>query len=136
MQVWTNLIDNALRAVGEAGTLTVEASVVGADAVVTISDTGCGITPELRDTLFELHTTTRGPGAGRPGIDWIADDERASESRIRTVHRYALQSDRHNRTDHHRRYFRLEIDGANSDLRRHGQFNGNHSDRVWNKLHL
>lgn len=63
-QVWTNLIDNAVGAMGEAGTLTVETVDDGPTVRVIITDTGPGIPQALADRIFELHVTSRGPGAG------------------------------------------------------------------------
>jgi signal transduction histidine kinase len=64
MQVWTNLIDNALRSMGQSGTLEITTAIEGDRAVVTIGDTGRGIPPELQARIFELDVTSRGPGAG------------------------------------------------------------------------
>jgi signal transduction histidine kinase len=64
MQVWTNLLDNALRAMGDSGRLKIETTQASDMVVVSISDTGPGIPVELRDHIFELDVTTRGPGAG------------------------------------------------------------------------
>jgi signal transduction histidine kinase len=64
-QVWTNLIDNAVDAMGEAGTLRV--STRAADdggVVVEIGDTGGGMPPEVRDHVFEPFFTTKGVGKG------------------------------------------------------------------------
>ena len=63
-QVWTNLIDNAVRAMGERGRLLIETRDLGETVRVTVEDSGPGIPSGLRDTIFDLHATTRGPGAG------------------------------------------------------------------------
>lgn len=69
-QVWTNLIGNALDAMTSdpdqpgTGVLTVQTRLDGAEAVVTIRDTGPGIPPEVRDRLFEPFVTTKPPGEG------------------------------------------------------------------------
>jgi signal transduction histidine kinase len=63
-QVWTNLVDNAVRAMGESGTLTIETSDEGDTVRVTVTDSGPGIPLALQDHIFDLHVTTRGPGAG------------------------------------------------------------------------
>jgi signal transduction histidine kinase len=63
-QVWTNLVDNALGAMGETGTLTITTEDAGDHVVVEIADTGSGIPEEMREQIFDLHVTTRGPGAG------------------------------------------------------------------------
>jgi signal transduction histidine kinase len=63
-QVWANLVDNATRAMGEKGTLSIETTDLGDHVRVTVTDTGPGVPPGLQDHIFDLHVTTRGPGAG------------------------------------------------------------------------
>jgi signal transduction histidine kinase len=63
-QVWTNLIDNALGAMGETGTLTVRTGREGDKLVVEIGDTGSGIPTEIRSRIFEPFFTTKPVGEG------------------------------------------------------------------------
>ena len=64
-QVWTNLIDNAIDAMGGSGTLTVRTGPVGGDRlVVEIGDTGPGVPEELRGRVFEPFFTTKEIGRG------------------------------------------------------------------------
>jgi signal transduction histidine kinase len=63
-QVWTNLIDNAIGAMGETGTLTVRTFQQDSFAVVEIGDTGTGIPPEIKDRIFEPFFTTKAVGQG------------------------------------------------------------------------
>ncbi|MEV4314122.1 ATP-binding protein [Actinocrispum sp. NPDC049592] len=63
-QVWTNLIDNAIGAMGGSGTLTVRTLREGGDAVVEIGDTGSGIPPEIKSRIFEPFFTTKAVGEG------------------------------------------------------------------------
>jgi signal transduction histidine kinase len=63
-QVWTNLIDNALGAMGETGTLTLRTWRDGDQVVVEIGDTGHGIPPEIRPRIFEPFFTTKPVGEG------------------------------------------------------------------------
>jgi signal transduction histidine kinase len=63
-QVWTNIIDNALSAMGESGTLTVRTALDGDYVLVEIGDTGPGIPPENRKRVFEPFFTTKGVGEG------------------------------------------------------------------------
>ena len=63
-QVWTNLIDNALDAMGGSGTLTVHTEMVEDRALVEIRDTGPGIAPEVRRRIFEPFFTTKAVGHG------------------------------------------------------------------------
>jgi signal transduction histidine kinase len=63
-QVWTNLIDNALGAMGEHGTLTVRTQRDGDHIAVSVHDTGPGIPPEVRPRIFEPFFTTKPVGEG------------------------------------------------------------------------
>lgn len=64
-QVWTNLIDNAIDAMGGTGVLTIAAQPGPADGVrVWVCDSGPGIPPEVRQRLFEPFYTTKEPGRG------------------------------------------------------------------------
>jgi len=64
-QVWTNLIDNAVDAMGGRGTLTVRTRAVGDDRlVVEIGDTGPGVPDEIRTRVFEPFFTTKEIGRG------------------------------------------------------------------------
>jgi GAF domain-containing protein len=57
----TNLILNALDAMPSGGTLTIETRVVAAAVVLSVVDTGEGMTDEVRHRLFEPFFTTKGP---------------------------------------------------------------------------
>ncbi|MEW2548574.1 ATP-binding protein [Streptomyces sp. NPDC047002] len=64
-QVWTNLIANAVDAMGASGTLTVRTwAEDGRRLLVEIGDTGTGIAPEVRPRIFEPFFTTKGVGEG------------------------------------------------------------------------
>jgi signal transduction histidine kinase len=63
-QVWTNLIVNAIEALGSTGTITLRTRRDGECVVVDISDDGPGISPEARDHLFEPFFTTKDVGQG------------------------------------------------------------------------
>jgi signal transduction histidine kinase len=63
-QVWTNLLDNAIDALGERGTITIATRRDNACAEVHISDDGPGIPPEVRDRVFEAFYTTKDVGLG------------------------------------------------------------------------
>jgi signal transduction histidine kinase len=63
-QAWTNLIDNAVAAMGEAGVLTVQTGLDQDHVVVVICDTGAGVPPEIRDRIFEPLFTTKPVGQG------------------------------------------------------------------------
>jgi signal transduction histidine kinase len=63
-QVWTNLIDNALDAVGETGSLVLRTERRSAKVVVSICDSGAGIPDDIRERVFEPFFTTKAPGVG------------------------------------------------------------------------
>lgn len=63
-QVWTNLIDNALDAVGETGSLVLRTQRKPANVVVSICDSGPGIPDDIRERVFEPFFTTKAPGVG------------------------------------------------------------------------
>jgi signal transduction histidine kinase len=63
-QVWTNLIDNAVSAMGTAGTLTIRTARDRDQVLVEIRDTGPGVPPEIKDRIFEPFFTTKQVGEG------------------------------------------------------------------------
>jgi signal transduction histidine kinase len=63
-QVWTNLLDNAIDALGEAGTITIATRLDGSCAEIDVSDDGPGIEPEHRDRVFDDFFTTKDVGRG------------------------------------------------------------------------
>jgi signal transduction histidine kinase len=63
-QVWTNLIDNAVQAMGGNGTLTVRTSSEDECVRVEIGDTGPGVPEKLRRRIFEPFFTTKPVGQG------------------------------------------------------------------------
>jgi signal transduction histidine kinase len=63
-QVWTNLIDNAIDAVGGSGKICVGTFVEDNQVVVEIVDNGKGIPPEVQPRLFEPFFTTKSVGTG------------------------------------------------------------------------
>ncbi|WP_081690570.1 ATP-binding protein [Conexibacter woesei] len=71
-QVWTNLIDNAVDAMGKDGTLTIRARVDGPCVQVDIGDDGPGIPEESRRRILEPFYTTKEPGKGTGlGLDTV-----------------------------------------------------------------
>ena len=63
-QVWTNLLDNAIDALGETGHITITTRADGDCAEVDIADDGPGIAPEIRDRVFDPFFTTKEVGSG------------------------------------------------------------------------
>jgi signal transduction histidine kinase len=63
-QVWTNLLDNAIDALGEEGTITITTKRDGGCAVIEISDDGSGISEEVAGRIFDPFFTTKDVGQG------------------------------------------------------------------------
>jgi signal transduction histidine kinase len=71
-QVWTNLIDNAIDAMGGKGELQVRTHREDGNVVVEINDNGPGISPEVQPHIFEPFFTTKGVGEGTGlGLDTV-----------------------------------------------------------------
>ena len=60
-QVFDNLLNNSCKYTAPGGKITVKAERHGADAVVTVSDTGTGIPPDKLDSIFEMFTQVDRP---------------------------------------------------------------------------
>ena len=85
-QVWSNLIDNAIDAMGGKGELRVRTYREDGCVVVEIADTGPGISPEIKSHIFEPFFTTKGVGEGTGlGLDTV--------QRIVKKHRGNIQVD-------------------------------------------
>jgi signal transduction histidine kinase len=63
-QVWVNLIANALYALSDRGTLSIETRQTENTIEVTVGDTGPGVPPELRSRIFDPFFTTKPAGEG------------------------------------------------------------------------
>jgi signal transduction histidine kinase len=71
-QVWTNLIDNAIDAMGGKGELRVRTYRDDSCVVVEIGDNGPGIAPDVKPHIFEPFFTTKGVGQGTGlGLDTV-----------------------------------------------------------------
>jgi signal transduction histidine kinase len=63
-QVWTNLLANAIDALGETGTITIGTRHDDNGVEVDIADDGPGIPPEIADRIFDSFFTTKDVGDG------------------------------------------------------------------------
>jgi signal transduction histidine kinase len=85
-QVWTNLIDNAIDAMGGKGELRIRTYPEDSCVVVEIRDNGPGISPQVEPHIFEPFFTTKGVGEGTGlGLDTV--------QRIVKKHRGNIQVD-------------------------------------------
>jgi signal transduction histidine kinase len=71
-QVWTNLIHNAIDALGENGTITVRTRLEGDCVQVDVADDGPGIPEDARPHVLEPFYTTKAVGSGTGlGLDTV-----------------------------------------------------------------
>jgi signal transduction histidine kinase len=63
-QVWTNLIHNAVQALGGKGEILIETALEGAFVTVAIEDNGPGISRDVMPRIFEPFFTTKPKGEG------------------------------------------------------------------------
>ena len=71
-QVWTNLVSNAVYAMGEVGTLTITLKCVKNNINVIIADTGCGIPEDIKTQIYDPMFTTKPVGEGTGlGLDIV-----------------------------------------------------------------
>jgi signal transduction histidine kinase/ligand-binding sensor domain-containing protein len=64
VQVWSNLIQNALQAMNNQGTLSVSLRRVENEVQISVVDSGCGIPDDILPRIFDAFFTTRSAGEG------------------------------------------------------------------------
>ncbi|MBI3637566.1 MAG: response regulator, partial [Candidatus Rokubacteria bacterium] len=67
-EVWSNLLANALDAMPDGGEVRFRVAVDGEHAVVSVEDTGCGMTEDVRRRVFEPFFSTKGPRGNGLGL--------------------------------------------------------------------
>ena len=76
--MWTNLIDNAIDALGDDGTIAIATRREARGVTIDVTDDGAGIDPEIRDRVFDSFFTTkevgRGTGLGLATVHQIVVD--------------------------------------------------------------
>ncbi len=74
-QVFVNILDNALKYTKQGGKILVTADVANDTIVITIQDTGCGISPEdlphIKEKFYKTNMTVHGSGIGLAVADEI-----------------------------------------------------------------
>jgi CheY-like chemotaxis protein/anti-sigma regulatory factor (Ser/Thr protein kinase) len=66
-QVFANLLNNAAKYTQDGGVITVAAEAVNGEVVVTVTDTGVGIPPDMLDSIFNMFTQVHGTHARAQG---------------------------------------------------------------------
>jgi signal transduction histidine kinase len=82
-QVWTNLIDNAIDAMGGKGEITIRTSRELDFVLIEIIDSGPGVAAAVKSHIFEPFFTTKGVGEGTGmGLDTVYRIVRAHRGEI------------------------------------------------------
>jgi PAS domain S-box-containing protein len=72
IQVWSNLISNAIQSMNYEGRLKISVVEEGHNIVVRLTDSGSGIPPEIQDKIFQPFFTTKPMGEGSGlGLDIV-----------------------------------------------------------------
>lgn len=74
-QIFVNLIDNALKYTEQGGKITVNVEILDDNIIISVSDTGCGISEEdlihVKEKFYKTNMTVRGSGIGLSVVDEI-----------------------------------------------------------------
>jgi signal transduction histidine kinase len=63
-QVWLNLVDNAVDAMGGSGQIRIRTARDGEGVLIEIADHGPGVPPDMQRRIFDPFFTTKEPGKG------------------------------------------------------------------------
>ena len=98
--IWNNLVSNAIKFTDKGGSIFVSLSAEGDFATVTVRDTGCGISPEVGEHIFEKFyqgdrsRASEGNGLGLPLVKRVldlADGEISVESELSRGSSFAVK---------------------------------------------
>ncbi|MFW5830541.1 MAG: sensor histidine kinase [Planctomycetota bacterium] len=64
IQALTNLLHNAIQAMGDGGEILIESHLRDRQVQIVVEDSGPGIPPEQREQIFDAYFTTKASGAG------------------------------------------------------------------------
>ncbi|MCX6145813.1 MAG: response regulator [Candidatus Kapabacteria bacterium] len=82
-QVWTNLIHNSLHAMEGKGTISIKTNLEDKNAVISFTDTGKGMTNEVKAKIFDAFFTTKPQGEGTGlGLDIVKKIIKNHDGRI------------------------------------------------------
>lgn len=71
-QVWTNLLDNAIDALGDGGKISISAFTKNGDLILHFNDNGSGIPEDVQSKIFDPFFTTKDVGKGTGlGLDVV-----------------------------------------------------------------
>ncbi len=88
-QVWTNLIDNAIEAIGDSGTITLRTWRDNDWLVVEVADDGCGIAfdiqPKIFEPMYSPKLAGKAPGLGLDTVRRIVNERHHGMVRFRSV---------------------------------------------------
>lgn len=80
-QLWSNLIKNAIEAIGDSGELVIEGKREGSKVIVSVKNTGEMIPLEIQDKIFEKFFTTKtesnGTGLGLSIVNKVIEEHNA-----------------------------------------------------------
>lgn len=80
-EAFRKLIDNAIEAMPSGGCLTVTSLISRSDLEIEFADTGCGVSDELKERLFEPFSTTKHDHAGL-GLSMVREIVNSHEGTI------------------------------------------------------
>ena len=76
-QVFVNILDNAIKYTNEGGSITITAGITGKELLISITDTGCGISeediPHIKEKFYKANLSVKGSGIGLAVADELVE---------------------------------------------------------------